>query len=356
MKVKLILQALQAGGINVDDALKSILALNGQEANRQHAFTPDNIPHSKLTRLNNAVSGRPVFWLHSGMGGIEPYIKLMQSVPRPVWLLQPKEQLPPGNTFIPGIPAIAARYLEVIRAIQPEGPYEFGGFSLGGVIACEIIRQLQEQGEKISSVVMIDPPSDRTRFLTSYKDLLLKMVNSMLFSRAVQHPEESGRLIIRRNEVDTHLDDSAFLQQLITLALQKGFRRQEASFKEQVMCKVQLLLNYRVDHYILKPLPQPEEVPCYFFYNRNEIFYGEMELWFCLKPEPQDMKKSVDWRDWKAVMPDFHLLNLEAPNHLLLMYNQHPIALLTEFCELLYDREYMTAAAFSDFVNKSCLV
>lgn len=54
------------------------------------------------------------------------------------------------------IEAMAAEYIAAIRFVQPKGPYLLGGWSLGGVIAHEMARQLQEQGEQVALLVLID--------------------------------------------------------------------------------------------------------------------------------------------------------------------------------------------------------
>lgn len=48
----------------------------------------------------------------------------------------------------------AARYIQAIRATQPEGPYRLGGWSFGGVLAYEIARQLGTA--EVELVAMID--------------------------------------------------------------------------------------------------------------------------------------------------------------------------------------------------------
>lgn len=48
------------------------------------------------------------------------------------------------------IEEIAAYDVQKIREIQPEGPYFIGGFCNGGLVAYEICRQLQEQGQPIA--------------------------------------------------------------------------------------------------------------------------------------------------------------------------------------------------------------
>ena len=51
---------------------------------------------------------------------------------------------------------MAARYLQEIREIQPEGPYYIGGYSLGGTIAYEMAQQLRAAGESIGLLVFLD--------------------------------------------------------------------------------------------------------------------------------------------------------------------------------------------------------
>ena len=45
---------------------------------------------------------------------------------------------------------------EAIRGIQAHGPYRICGWSLGGVLAYEIARQLREEGERIEFLGLVD--------------------------------------------------------------------------------------------------------------------------------------------------------------------------------------------------------
>lgn len=58
----------------------------------------------------------------------------------------------------------AARYLQHIRQIQPEGPYHMLGWSFGGLIAHEISRMIEQDGGEIAFLALLDsypflPPS-----------------------------------------------------------------------------------------------------------------------------------------------------------------------------------------------------
>ncbi len=54
------------------------------------------------------------------------------------------------------IEEMAADYLSNVRRVQPNGPYHFAGFSFGGMVAFEMARQLQAQGERVALLLLID--------------------------------------------------------------------------------------------------------------------------------------------------------------------------------------------------------
>jgi thioesterase domain-containing protein len=58
--------------------------------------------------------------------------------------------------FFPSMEAMASAYLCEMRRVQPSGPYMIGGYSMGGVVAFEMARQLHEAGESVEWLVMID--------------------------------------------------------------------------------------------------------------------------------------------------------------------------------------------------------
>ena len=54
------------------------------------------------------------------------------------------------------IEEMAAIYIEALQEIQPAGPYYLGGWSMGGVVAWEMARQLQEVGQEVALLALID--------------------------------------------------------------------------------------------------------------------------------------------------------------------------------------------------------
>jgi thioesterase domain-containing protein len=52
---------------------------------------------------------------------------------------------------------MATCYLEAVRHVQPTGPYLLGGYSMGGLVAFEMARQLQKQDEQVALLALLDP-------------------------------------------------------------------------------------------------------------------------------------------------------------------------------------------------------
>jgi len=51
---------------------------------------------------------------------------------------------------------MAAAYLEEVREIQPEGPYHLGGYSFGGLVAYEMARRLEREGQEVATLALLD--------------------------------------------------------------------------------------------------------------------------------------------------------------------------------------------------------
>ncbi|MFE1593319.1 amino acid adenylation domain-containing protein [Nocardia sp. NPDC058705] len=69
------------------------------------------------------------------------------------------------------------RYLAEIRAVQPHGPYQLLGWSLGGVLAQAVATRLQAAGETVSSLVMLDavPGTELTGFATELRQSIIDL-------------------------------------------------------------------------------------------------------------------------------------------------------------------------------------
>jgi amino acid adenylation domain-containing protein len=105
-----------------------------------------------------AASLPPLFLVHPVGGGVLCYAALARGLVRqrpglPLYGLQS----PDWDGQEPAtLEAMAERYAAALRGIQPRGPYRLGGWSTGGVIAFELARQLEQAGEEIELLALID--------------------------------------------------------------------------------------------------------------------------------------------------------------------------------------------------------
>jgi amino acid adenylation domain-containing protein len=111
-----------------------------------------------LVSLQPGRPNRPPFFCVHGVGGdVFSFTDLSDRLggEQPFYGLQapdPKE----GEQPLTSIEEMAVHYLQAVRSVQPQGPYHLGGWSLGGVIAFEMARRLQESGEEVALLVLID--------------------------------------------------------------------------------------------------------------------------------------------------------------------------------------------------------
>lgn len=111
----------------------------------------------------------PLVFIHTGSTGSEAYYALANDI-KDCCSFSVIEQY---NIYHPedqkeSIPDIAAKYIEIMKARQPKGPYNLGGWCYGGVVAYEMACQLRAAGEDMGSLILIDaflPMSDYDRKL-----------------------------------------------------------------------------------------------------------------------------------------------------------------------------------------------
>ncbi len=96
----------------------------------------------------------PLFWFN--WGPWEFCVPRYLGSDQPVYGLQHQSQ-DGHRALYTSIEAIAAYYIKEMRAVQSKGPYFLGGLCIGGMVVFEMARQLQQQGEEVALLVLLDP-------------------------------------------------------------------------------------------------------------------------------------------------------------------------------------------------------
>jgi thioesterase domain-containing protein/acyl carrier protein len=147
---------------------------------------------SLLVKVQSGGSKQPFFYLHGDWQGGGFYcLELARSLgaDQPFYALTPHGVQ--GAAAPTTVEAMAASYIQMVRAVQPEGPYFLGGICNGAVVAFEMARQLEQQGCRVNLVLLIGAHAR-----TVLPRRLLHGVISRLGSWLGLSPEARSRLFL----------------------------------------------------------------------------------------------------------------------------------------------------------------
>ncbi len=128
-----------------------------------------------LVKFHDNGGERPIFFIHPSGGSVHWYTFLAEELGQdiPFYGIQGvgiDGKAEPHTS----IEQMASYYIAAMRVRQPSGPYFFGSWSMGVVIAYEIARQLAAMGEQVGRVILLDQgpdlpmaePQDTAEFLS----------------------------------------------------------------------------------------------------------------------------------------------------------------------------------------------
>jgi thioesterase domain-containing protein len=109
----------------------------------------------------------PFFCVHPVAGVVFPYYELscLLGKEQPFYGLQ-SVGIEGEEQPLTRVEDMARHYIEAMRVVQPEGPYFLGGWSFGALVAFEIALQLQQAGQRVAMLALLDTPptyADKTK-------------------------------------------------------------------------------------------------------------------------------------------------------------------------------------------------
>ncbi|MFF6877086.1 amino acid adenylation domain-containing protein [Streptomyces sp. NPDC012474] len=116
-----------------------------------------------ILTLREAGRKTPLFCFHPGGGLAWCYSGLLQHIPRghPVFGLQ-DQVVDSGEKLPRTLEEMAATYAERIRTLCPGGPYALVGWSFGGLVAQAAAVHLQDRGERVALLAVLDARREDT--------------------------------------------------------------------------------------------------------------------------------------------------------------------------------------------------
>lgn len=117
-----------------------------------------------VTIQEGSPSKKPLYLVHGGGGHVLIFTKMARHLPpdQPVFAFQARG-LDGKTRPLRTVEEMATHYVEALLKHQPQGPYQLGGYSMGGAVAFEIAQQLQARGHQVDFVGIIDTPAQHPR-------------------------------------------------------------------------------------------------------------------------------------------------------------------------------------------------
>lgn len=169
-----------------------------------------NFSQFPLITLQAGDSRTPFFCVHPAGGNTMCYVGLARALGsnQPFYALQ-APGLDGTQEAYTKIEEMATHYIEAVQTIQPQGPYLLGGWSLGGTVAFEMARQLQEAGHQVALLALLDSwaPIPYNKAEGSDAQILFSFVKDIAGSteREIPVPDDTFQ----------HLDISEQLQHIL---------------------------------------------------------------------------------------------------------------------------------------------
>jgi amino acid adenylation domain-containing protein len=121
----------------------------------------------------------PLFLVHGAEGNVLLYRELSKYLgeDQPVYGLQ-AQGLDGKSDFITSVEDMAEHYIREVCSLLPEGPFQLGGYCLGGLVAFEMARRLQAAGHKIGLLAILESYNlHRARNLPGYFRMFHRIQN-----------------------------------------------------------------------------------------------------------------------------------------------------------------------------------
>jgi thioesterase domain-containing protein/acyl carrier protein len=204
---------------------------------RQKTLAPAASP---LVPLQLQGSRPPFFCVHPSHGDALCYLDLSRRLgaDQPFYAFQARGidgETPAAAT----IESLAADYLQELSSLQEKGPYRLGGWSLGGVIAFEMARQLEARGEEVALLALLDSQAlPRPRGLAPEDEPLLLRMFARDLGLALR---DGGERLPLQQALDGLLDDARESLLLPPDLSGEVFRHRFEVFR----CNVQALWTYQ---------------------------------------------------------------------------------------------------------------
>jgi thioesterase domain-containing protein len=186
---------------------------------------------------------------------------------------------------------MAAHYIQEIRSVQPEGPYQVGGSGLGARIAFEIAQQLHAQGQQVTPIIFDAKPPRPGSPAPVQANAQEQVTNSFTNwppSDQVHHTRRLIRLVRRRHL--TRVLPFRSRKKLSKRLKSKELRSPQDQVQNQVLERVRAA-NNRADYAYV-----------------GQLYPGRVTLFLCSETYLRYQDRPLQWSQLAAGGVDLHVV------------------------------------------------
>jgi polyketide synthase PksN len=189
---------------------------------------------------------------------------------------------------------------------------------------------------------MVDSP-DNTGFTNTsanadflIKNAALQLANTLLWPADEKDLSRVTRNLIHQDEVDSSLDDDRFIAQLASLAAGRGLSMAYEAVIEFIQRNLKVQAAYKLGEYAIQPLARPDAVDCTYFRNRRGLFLGELRSYYSVAEDSFSLDHVNYWQDWERELKRLRIIDIDAANHMTILYEDGALGAIVGTCEELY--------------------
>jgi len=134
--------------------LRTLSAWVDQLQSEAASLPPARPLNPRVLPINSVEAATPIFMIPQMMIFSDMAAALGTS--QPVYALQMLDEDVPSAMDSASLEEIAVLYCNLIREVQPHGPYRLGGWCLWGLVAYEVARLLEKQGTDVELLIIVD--------------------------------------------------------------------------------------------------------------------------------------------------------------------------------------------------------
>lgn len=121
-----------------------------------HLMNQGSRPYDPVVTLQSRGDKTPLWFVHAGTGEVLGFVSLIKYIiGRPLYALRARG-LEPGEELFHDMPTITEIYHAHLKKTQPTGPYAIVGYCEGGLIAYEVAKVLEANGDKVVFCGILD--------------------------------------------------------------------------------------------------------------------------------------------------------------------------------------------------------